>query len=78
MRIEILAGIYVLKPSIFEMVPPDTYFGIDSLVKEMLAKKMAVGRYLMKEYWLDIGQVQEYQVAQTAYDEHFNHLKKRT
>jgi len=30
----------------------------------------------MKEYWLDIGQVEHYQAAQSAYDEHFDHLRK--
>lgn len=72
---EILAGIYVLKPAIFDIVPADTYYGIDQLIKDMLAKEMPVAKYLMKEYWLDIGQVSDYQQAQQAYDEHFTHLK---
>jgi NDP-sugar pyrophosphorylase family protein len=29
----------------------------------------------MREYWLDIGEVQQYEAAQTAYDRHFQHLK---
>jgi NDP-sugar pyrophosphorylase family protein len=76
LRIEILAGIYVLKPAVLDLIPRDECFGIDLLIKAMLARQMKVGRYAMKEYWLDIGQVEEYQVAQTAYDEHFEHLKK--
>jgi len=37
LRIEILAGIYVLKPAVLDLIPPDQYFGIDSLIKAMLA-----------------------------------------
>jgi NDP-sugar pyrophosphorylase family protein len=32
---------------------------------------MKVGRYLMQEYWLDIGRVNDYEAAQAAYKEHF-------
>ena len=74
-QVEILAGIYVLKPSVFDLIPPDTYYGIDSLIKDMLAQKKRVARYLMHDYWLDIGQIHDYQVAHDAYDEHFKHLK---
>ena len=76
LRIEILAGIYVLKPPVLDLVPADQYFGIDSLIKAMLAEHKKVGRYAMKEYWLDIGQAEHYQAAQSAYDEHFDHLRK--
>lgn len=76
LKMEILAGIYVLKPAIFDLIPADTYFGIDALIKHMLAKHLPVGRYLMKEYWLDIGRIDDYEEAQDIYREHFNHLKK--
>jgi NDP-sugar pyrophosphorylase family protein len=76
LRLEILAGIYVLKPAVFDLIPPDQYFGIDALIKTMLAQHKKVGRHAMKEYWLDIGQAEHYQAAQSAYGEHFDHLKK--
>ena len=78
LRIEILAGIYVLKPPVLDLIPPGKYFGIDLLIKKMLNERRSVGRYAMKEYWLDIGQVEEYQTAQTAYNEHFDHLRNRS
>jgi NDP-sugar pyrophosphorylase family protein len=74
-RIEILAGIYFLKPGIFELIPQDEYFGIDSLIKNMIAGNQKIGKYLMQEYWLDIGQVHHYEAAQEAYKDHFGHLK---
>jgi NDP-sugar pyrophosphorylase family protein len=64
---EILAGIYFFTPNIFRFIPEDTYFGIDDLIKKMLLSKENIHRYLIKEYWIDIGQVEDYSLAQKAY-----------
>lgn len=69
--IEIVAGIYFMKPAIFKFIPDNTYFGIDTLIKEMIAQNASIGRYLMKEYWLDIGRLDDYNEAQEAYKTHF-------
>lgn len=74
-RFEILAGIYVLKPPLFASIPKQTYYGIDSLIKDMLARGEKVGKYLMSEYWLDIGQIEDFKQAQEVYQTHFGHLK---
>jgi NDP-sugar pyrophosphorylase family protein len=68
---EIIAGIYFMKPEIFNYIPDDTYFGIDQLIKQLLSQSLFIGRFLMQEYWLDIGQIDDYNDAQTAYDQHF-------
>jgi NDP-sugar pyrophosphorylase family protein len=75
-KFEILAGIYLLKPPVLDLIPQDTYYGIDNLIKDMLSKKMNISKYVIQEYWLDIGRMDDYRVAQVAYKEHFNHLKK--
>jgi len=75
LRLEILAGIYLMKPSVLDLIPPDTYYGIDSLIKQMLAAGLKVGRYLTTDYWLDIGEVHNYEEAQSAYNDHFKSLK---
>jgi NDP-sugar pyrophosphorylase family protein len=75
-KLEILAGVYILKPPLFDLIPPDTYYGIDSLIKDMLAKKMRVARRPIKDYWLDIGQLSDFQAARDAYREHFQPLEE--
>ena len=75
-KLEILAGIYVFKPSVFNLIPENVYFGIDSLIKKMLAGNRKIARYLMSEYWLDIGQMEDYSIAQSAYQKHFNKDEK--
>lgn len=76
LKFEILSGIYVMKPSILKLIPENTYFGIDKLILRMLKDKMRVGKYLMDSYWLDIGRMSDYQIAQEAYKLYFTNLKK--
>lgn len=68
----ILAGIYVMKPEIFNYFPSDEYFGMDSLIKKMLNANAPITKYDLKEYWLDIGRLNDYEQAQEAYATHFN------
>lgn len=70
-EMEVLAGIYVMKPAIFDEIPPNEYYGMDSLIKDMLAKGVPIAKYNLKEYWLDIGQLPDYEKAQDAYQQHF-------
>lgn len=76
LKLEILAGIYFLKPAALDLVPDNEYFGIDSLIKKMLESHRKVGKHRIKEYWLDIGRIDDYEVAQNAYKQHFAELKK--
>jgi len=69
--LEVVAGIYFMRPSLLNLVPDDQYFGIDQLIKQMLADGRAITRYKMNEYWLDIGRIEDYQAADEAYEAHF-------
>jgi NDP-sugar pyrophosphorylase family protein len=68
---EIVAGIYFMRPAVLERVPDGTYYGVDTLIQEMLRDDQPVSRYLMEEYWLDIGRLDDYAEAEAAYQEHF-------
>jgi hypothetical protein len=68
---EIVAGIYFMRPAILSAIPDDTYFGIDNLIELMLREGRPITRYLIEEYWLDIGRVEDYSVAEEAYTTHF-------
>ena len=71
-KMEILSGIYLLKPHIIDIIPENTYYGIDSLIKDMVSKKMKVAKYKIKDYWLDIGRIEDYSTAQDAYNKYFS------
>ncbi len=68
---KILAGIYIMKPEIFNFIPDNEYYGMDSLIQDMLAQKIPVAKYEIREYWLDIGMEDDYRRAQEIYKEKF-------
>jgi len=67
----ILAGIYIFKPEILDLIPDNTMYNMDKLIMDMLIKGLHISHYPIKEYWLDIGQVNDYEKAQNIYKEHF-------
>ena len=68
----ILAGIYVMKPEIFTYFPENEFFGMDMLIMKMLKKKELITKFDIKEYWLDIGRIDDYYTAQSEYNNYFN------
>jgi NDP-sugar pyrophosphorylase family protein len=68
---DVLAGIYMIKPSLLDLIPDDRPYGMDQLIQEMLRKKIPVAKYELKELWLDIGQLEDYNKAQEEYERHF-------
>lgn len=71
LRTKILAGVYIFKKDIFTLIPDKTYFNMDELIKKMLKNNIPIAKYEIKDYWLDIGQIDDYKKAQDFYEEHF-------
>jgi NDP-sugar pyrophosphorylase family protein len=67
----ILSGIYFFRPSLLELIPADEYFGMDHLIKSMLARRLPVAKYMIDEYWLDIGRMDDFEKAGDIYRTHF-------
>lgn len=63
-----MAGIYVMKPEIFQYIPEQQYYGMDTMIQDMLLKNIPVCKYDMDEYWLDIGRMDDFEKAQDVYD----------
>jgi NDP-sugar pyrophosphorylase family protein len=70
-KTNILAGIYIMNPDIFRFIPDDQYYGMDTLIHDMIRHKEPIIRYQLKEYWLDIGNIEDYNKAQDIYEQHF-------
>jgi len=71
-KLNILAGIYFMRPEIFNYIPNNCYYGMDNLIQEMLTENSKVAKYKIEEYWLDIGRIDDYEQAQEIYNKHFN------
>jgi NDP-sugar pyrophosphorylase family protein len=67
----VLAGIYVMTPAVFDMIPAGRRFNMDEMIRNMLAQGRPVVKYEMEEYWLDIGQIEDYTKAQKEYEAQF-------
>ena len=57
------AGIYLLQPSVCKMVPSDHAFDMPDLITSLIGAHMRVVCFPIREYWLDIGQMDQYQKA---------------
>jgi NDP-mannose synthase len=68
-KLEIVAGIYCIKPRLFRHIPDGQYHGMDTLIKSMITAREPVSRYLIREYWLDIGQVDDYSKARSEWEQ---------
>lgn len=71
-----LAGIYVMKPGILNFIPDNEYYGMDSLIKKMLSEQEPISKYELKEYWLDIGRIDDYESAQKDFHDNFYSVEK--
>lgn len=71
-RYFINAGIYVLSPEIPQSVEVGRCVDVPTLLKERLSKKMPVNMFPIHEYWLDIGQMEDFHRAKREFHEVFN------
>ena len=71
-----LAGIYIMKPDIFRFIPEKEYYGMDSLIKQMLSEQSPISKYELNEYWLDIGRIDDFEAAQKDFDKNFYNATK--
>jgi len=58
------AGIYLLEPEVYRFIPNGTRFDMTDLVQRLLDAGRAVCSFPIREYWMDIGQRRDYELAQ--------------
>lgn len=63
-RCFINAGMYVLSPAALRVVPQDTFFDMPSLFSALVEKGDPASVYPLRDYWLDIGRLEEFERAQ--------------
>ena len=58
------AGIYLLEPTAYDQIPVGQRFDMTDLINKLLQNGQTVVSFPIIEYWLDIGQHEDYQRAQ--------------
>jgi dTDP-glucose pyrophosphorylase len=65
------AGIYLLNPQALEHIPNDDFFDMPSLFEKLISHKGNAISFPIREYWLDIGRLSDYEKANSEYGEVF-------
>jgi dTDP-glucose pyrophosphorylase len=60
MRHFINAGVFLLNPEACKIVPNDRPYDMPDLINALIAADKCVVAFLVREYWLDIGQIDQY------------------
>jgi dTDP-glucose pyrophosphorylase len=65
------AGVYVLQPTALAHVPKDSFLDMPDLFKRLMDSGNDTAVFPIREYWLDIGRVDDLRRANGEYDERF-------
>lgn len=65
------AGIYMLSPDVLELIPKNEFYDMPTLFEVLIAQKKTAVSFPLREYWLDIGRIEEYERANNEYHEFF-------
>jgi len=65
------AGIYMLSPEIIDYIPQNEFYDMPTLFEKLISEEKNIISFPLREYWLDIGRLEEYKKANEEYDEVF-------
>lgn len=65
------AGIYVLSPEVITSIPDNEFYDMPELFEKLVANKMNLSAFPLREYWMDIGRLDDYEKANGEYGEVF-------
>jgi dTDP-glucose pyrophosphorylase len=65
------AGVYVLNPAVLNKIPRNSYFDMNQLLAIMLANDEEIAIFPIREYWLDIGEIEDFNQAKLDFHEVF-------
>lgn len=61
------AGIYMLSPKALAHIPDDEFFDMPTLFEKLIANEKNTVSFPIREYWLDIGRMSDYERANNEY-----------
>ncbi|MGM8213706.1 nucleotidyltransferase family protein [Virgibacillus sp. W0430] len=66
------AGVYVLNPEALRYVPTNTFFDMPELFNKLMDKRKEISAFPLREYWMDIGRMDDYEKANGEFSEVFS------
>jgi len=64
-------GVYILDNQVLNLIPNNEYYDMPTLFENVIAKKMKSISFPIREYWMDIGRLEEFKKANDEYHEVF-------
>lgn len=65
------AGIYMLSPNVLEYIPNNQFYDMPTLFEKLIREKQNTISFPLREYWLDIGRMEEFEKANNEYNDVF-------
>lgn len=65
------AGIYMLDPKCIDIIPENEFYDMPTLFEKLINMQENTISFPLREYWLDIGRIEEYEKANLEYHEVF-------
>jgi dTDP-glucose pyrophosphorylase len=65
------AGIYMLSPEVLKLIPENEFYDMPTLFEVLITQNKKTISFPIREYWLDIGRIEEYERANNEYHEVF-------
>lgn len=60
-------GMYILDPKVLKEIPDDTFYDMPTLFEKLIEAKQKTISFPIREYWLDIGRLSDYEQANSEY-----------
>ena len=70
-RFFVSGGVYILDSQVLEFIPNNEYYDMPTLFEKLIEKNIKSISYPIREYWLDIGRIEEFKRANDEYHEVF-------
>lgn len=65
-------GVYLLDLDVLDYIPENTFYDMPTLFEELVSKKHRALSFPIREYWLDVGRMSDFERANAEYHEVFN------
>lgn len=71
-RYYVNAGIYILEPETLQQVPGQKFYDMPTLFNRLLEQDRPVGSFPLRDYWVDIGRLEDLERASDEFSEMFD------
>jgi mannose-1-phosphate guanylyltransferase len=66
-KVKINMGCYVMEPKILNFIPKNKPYGMDNVIKKLIADRFAINSVLVKKGFIDVGDKKTYEKLRLEY-----------